>query len=60
MDDEACPDAVRKDFEQLFEQIARKEIDAAKSIVEKLKKDMPYDPDLMRAEMLIRRAERKQ
>ncbi|OQX24339.1 MAG: hypothetical protein BWK80_21335 [Desulfobacteraceae bacterium IS3] len=59
MDDESRPDQVREDLDKLFELIERSKIDEAKKLIASLKKDMKTDPDLMRAEMLIRREEMK-
>jgi predicted ATP-binding protein involved in virulence len=59
MDDESRPDEVRKDLDKLFEMIERKKLDEAKKMVSSLKKDMKTDPDIMRAETLIRREELK-
>ncbi len=42
-----------------FEWIERKKFAEAKELVASLKEDMRTDPELMRAEMLIRREEMK-
>lgn len=58
MDDESRPvDHVREDLTKLFELIERKKLDEAKKLVSILRKDMKTDPDLIRAETLIRREE---
>jgi predicted ATP-binding protein involved in virulence len=59
MEDESRPDVVRNKLDKLFELIERKKITEAKRLISMLKKDMPTDPELMRAEMLIRRGEMK-
>ncbi len=59
MDDESRPDQARKDLDKLFELIERKKLDEAKKLVSSLKKDMKTDPDIIRAETLIRREELK-
>ena len=59
MDDESRPEQIRKDLDKLFELIERKSLDKAKDLVASLKKDMKTDPEIMRAEMLIRREEMK-
>jgi predicted ATPase len=56
MDDESRPaEPIRKQLENLFEHISRKEFDNARGIVEDLKISIPTDPDLMRAEMMLHR-----
>ena len=57
MNDEARPESVRDDLDKLFELIERKKIEEAKKLVELLKRYMHSDPDIMRAEMLIRQEE---
>jgi len=57
MDDVSRPEMVRKDLDKLFELIERKKLKLAKELIADLKKDMGTDPELMRAEMLIRRLE---
>ncbi len=57
MDDVSRPEIVRNDLDNLFELIERKKIKLAKELIADLKKDMGTDPELMRAEMLIRRLE---
>jgi predicted ATP-binding protein involved in virulence len=59
MDDESRPDLVRKDIDKLFELIERKKFTKAKELLTSLKEGMETDPELMRAEMLIRREEMK-
>jgi len=54
MEDEARPaEPVRKQLKNLFEHISRKEFDNARDIVKSLKPDIPTDPDLIRAEMIL-------
>ncbi len=57
MDDESRPDSVQKELDLLFELIERNRMDQAKKLMLSLKKDMQTDPELMRAEMLIRQQE---
>jgi len=57
MDDESRPVSVRDDLDKLFEFIERRKLVEAKQLLSKLKKDMQTDPELMRAETLIRREE---
>lgn len=57
MDDEARPQSIVDKLERLFECIERGKFKEAKEIVSVLKKDMPTDPELLRAEILIRRGE---
>ncbi len=59
MDDYSRPDKTRKELFHLFELIERKKIDKAKELICVLKKDMPTDPDIMRAEKLIRMEEKE-
>jgi predicted ATP-binding protein involved in virulence len=59
MDDESRPTKVRQKLELLFEHIERNKLEDAKKIIAELKRDMPSDPDLMRAEVLLRREERR-
>lgn len=59
MDDESRPNPVRDKLDKLFELIERKKLIEAKELVSSLKKDMQSDPELMHAEMLIRREEMK-
>ena len=54
MNDESRPDSVRDNLDKLFELIERKKIEEAKKLILFLKKDMQSDPEIMRAEMLIR------
>jgi predicted ATP-binding protein involved in virulence len=44
---------VREELETLFDHISRKEFDKAANLVKTLKEDIPTDPDLVRAEMLL-------
>lgn len=57
MDDESRPDEVRERLDLLFELIERNKFAEAKQMVCLLKADMPTDPEVMRAEMLIRQEE---
>jgi predicted ATP-binding protein involved in virulence len=57
MEDESRPESVTNDLENLFELIERKKLVQAKELVRALKKDMKTDPEIMRAEMLIRQQE---
>ena len=57
MDDVSRPEMVRNDLDKLFELVERKKLKLAKELIADLKKDMGTDPELMRAEMLIRRLE---
>ena len=58
MDDYSRPDESREKLERLFELIERAKFEEAKNLVYSLKQNMPSDPDIMRAEMLIRMGER--
>ncbi|MDM8552472.1 AAA family ATPase [Desulfobacterales bacterium HSG2] len=56
MADESRPaEPVREQLEALFEHISRKEFDNAYDIVKSLKSEIPTDPDLIRAEMILHR-----
>ena len=57
MDDESRPVAVRQALDKLFEMIERRKFPEAKKMIASLKGDMPTDPELMRAETLLRREE---
>ena len=59
MDDYARAEKPRKDLDMLFELIERKNFGEAKKLLSKLKKDMCTDPDIIRAEALIRIGERQ-
>ena len=59
MNDESRPDTVLKDLDKIFELIERNKIQDAKKLITTLKDDMPTDPELLRAEMLLRRVELK-
>lgn len=59
MDDEARPIIVQKDIDKIFEFIEFRELKKAKELVAILKLDMPNDPEILRAEMLIRKEELK-
>jgi len=56
MEEVARPAApIHEQIEILFECISRKEFDKACDIIKSLKKEIPTDPDLIRAEMLLLR-----
>ena len=55
MDESRSAGSVRKDLETLFDHISREQFDKARQIVERLKEDIPTDPDLIRAEMIFHR-----
>ncbi|MFT4929674.1 MAG: putative ATP-binding protein involved in virulence, partial [Phenylobacterium sp.] len=57
MDDESRPSMVRNDLNKIFELIERNKLTEAKALICALKEDMKTDPDIMRAEMLVRREE---
>ncbi len=57
MNDESRPNSVQHDLDTLFELIEREKFSRAKQLVASLKKDMQSDPEILRAEMLIRRQE---
>ncbi len=59
MDDESRPEPVKNDLENLFELIERLKLTEAKELVNKLKEHMPTDPELIKAEVLIRREEKR-
>ncbi len=59
MDDSARPEKIQKDLDKLFELIERKRIKDAIELITVLKNDLKTDPDILRAEMLIRKAELK-
>jgi predicted ATP-binding protein involved in virulence len=61
MDDEARPFNVQKDIDKIFEFIEFGELMKARELLAELKRDMSYDPDpeILRAEMLIRKEELK-
>ncbi len=59
MDDEARPVKTQKEIDEIFENIESREFLKAKELIAKLKTDMPHDPELLRAEMLIRKAQLK-
>lgn len=60
MDDESRPTLVQHDLNKLFELIERRKLPEAKVLIDSLKADMKTDPDIMRAEMLVRREEMRQ
>lgn len=51
------PDSVEKDLSELFEAVDLGELQAARSKIDALRKSIGDDPDLVRAEVLIRRKE---
>ncbi|CAK8713656.1 hypothetical protein KKHLCK_02710 [Candidatus Electrothrix laxa] len=54
MDETARPNKeMQERIEKLFEHISRKEFDKASDLIKVLKQDIPTDPDLIRAEMLL-------
>lgn len=54
MDEESRPNRkVRENIESLFEHVSRKEFDKAFDLIKILKEDIPTDPDLIRAEILL-------
>lgn len=55
MDDRSRPAVVQKDLDKVFELIERNKLNEAKTLIGKMKADMQSDPELMRAEMLLRR-----
>lgn len=57
MEDESRPESVTNDLDNLFELIERNKLKKAKKLVITLKKDLKTDPEIMRAEMLIRQQE---
>ncbi len=54
MNDIPRPEKVIEDFDLIFELIERDKFEEAKEIIQKLKKNMKTDPEIMRAESLIR------
>ena len=59
MDDESRPMLVSNQLDKIFELIERKKLTEASQLIKNLKKDMPTDPELMRAEMFLRREKMK-
>ncbi|MBT3198343.1 MAG: AAA family ATPase [Phycisphaerales bacterium] len=57
MNDKARPEEVQTELDKLFIYIERKQLTKAKKIVSSLRKNMPTDPELIQAEMLIQRKE---
>ncbi|WP_165366168.1 AAA family ATPase [Brumimicrobium glaciale] len=55
MDDEARPVEVQKKIDHIFELIEFNNLLKAKEMILELKIEMPHDPELLRAEMLIRK-----
>lgn len=59
MDDESRPAPTQENLDRIFEFIERDQFNEARELASELKSDMKTDPDLMRAEMLIRRGKQK-
>lgn len=59
MHDEARPVSVQDKIDAVFELIERKQFNKAKEVISLLKKDLQSDPEILRAEMLIRKEEYK-
>lgn len=57
MDEDIRPDKVIEQIEKLFNHIERNKINEAKTILSELKKYLKNDPEILRAEMLIRQKE---
>jgi len=57
MNEDVRPDEVKKKIDKLFEEIERNKIADAKKILSELKKYLKTDPEILRAEMLIRKRE---
>jgi len=57
MDEDIRPSNVKKQIDKLFELIERNKLSEAKEMESKLKKYLKTDPEIMRAEMLIRKKE---
>ncbi len=57
MEDESRPESVSSDLENLFELVERNKFEEAKELIIALKKNMKTDPEILRAEMLIRQQE---
>ncbi len=57
MNEDVRPNDVAKDLEKIFEYIERNKLDKAKKLVTDLKKYLKTDPEILRAEMLIRQKE---
>ncbi len=57
MDEDVRPNEVKDKIDNLFELIERNKISQAKKTVSKLKKYLKSDPEILRAEMLIRKKE---
>jgi predicted ATP-binding protein involved in virulence len=57
MDLPARPEEIENKIRSLFESIARERIDEAKALARELRKDLGSDPDILHAELLIRRKE---
>ena len=56
MEDESRPDIVKNNLDKIFELIERNKLKEAKKLIATLKGDMVTDPEILRAEILIRRA----
>ncbi len=59
MQDYSRPDNVREKLENLYILIERKRLDEANRLLDALKVDMPTDPEVIRAEIIIRTMEKK-
>ena len=57
MDEDIRPKDVAKKIENIFEYIERNKLDKAKKLLAELKIDLKTDPEILRAEMLIRQKE---
>ena len=57
MGDESRPKIVSNNLDKLFELIERNKLNEAKKLIKELIEDMRTDPEIMRAEMLIRKKE---
>jgi len=57
MNEDVRPNDVANDLEKIFEYIERNKLDKAKKLVIDLKKYLKTDPEILRAEMLIRQKE---
>ena len=57
MDEDVRPNDVTRKIENLFEYIERNKLGEAKKLLEELKIDQKTDPEILRAEMLIRQKE---
>jgi predicted ATP-binding protein involved in virulence len=57
MKDKARPEKIQTELDKLFICIERKQLAKARKIVSSLRENMPTDPELIQAEMLIQRKE---